>query len=231
MALGDSRTKASRRLSDVVADGLRREILAGNLKPGTRLVIDELAERFGVSRTPLDDGLRRLEDEGLVVIAPRRGTFVAAIEARELAEVFDIRASLEALAARRAAERKDPRAIARITYLLTDLADSIAKRGIDAHSRANAAFHEQLVRMSGNGRLLSLYASLHAQITIARVHAQSTSWATRADLELQEHQAIVDAIARGDGDAAALAVTEHIQRAARSLTADLLEAGADDANH
>jgi DNA-binding GntR family transcriptional regulator len=216
-------------LSDVVADALRQEILAGKLRPGTRLDIDELAVRFGVSRTPLDDGLRHLEDEGLVVIARRRGTFVAAIDARELAEVFDIRASLEALAARRAAERNAPQAMAPINQILAELAEAIAARDVDAHSRCNAAFHEQLVRMSDNRRLLSLYTSLHAQITIARVHAQSTSWTTRADLELREHQAIVEAIARGDGEAAARSVTQHIERAARSLTADLLQTAETDA--
>jgi DNA-binding GntR family transcriptional regulator len=221
--------RAAPRLSDVAADALRQEILAGALRPGTRLDIDELAERFGISRTPLDDGLRRLEDEGLVVIARRRGTFVAPVDARDVAEVFEIRAALEALAARRAAERRDANDIARINAILDELSEAIARRDVEAHARCNAAFHEQLVQMSGNHRLLSLNRSLHAQITIARVHAQSSSWTARAELELREHQAIVEAIARGDGDAAALAVSGHIERAARSLTTDLR--GATEGDH
>jgi DNA-binding GntR family transcriptional regulator len=224
MTLRDGSPPAPR-LSDVVADALREEILAGKLRPGERLDIDELADRFGISRTPLDDGLRRLEDEGLIVIARRRGTYVAAIDERNLVEMFDIRAALETLAARRAAERNDPAAIDRIAGVLDELAQAMNRRDVAAHSRSNAAFHEQLVRMSGNERLLTLHRSLHAQITIARIHAQSGSWTGRADVELREHQTIVDAIRRGDGDAAARAVAQHIERAARSLTADLRDSG------
>src|SRR6187200_1949486 len=94
------RQKPPPRLSDVVANSLREDILAGRLPPGTRLDIGQLSRRFQISRTPIDDGLRRLEDEGLVIVAPRRGTFVAPLDARDLDEVFQIRAALEALAAR-----------------------------------------------------------------------------------------------------------------------------------
>jgi DNA-binding GntR family transcriptional regulator len=219
----DQKRPAPPRLSDMVADGLREEILAGRLRPGTRLDVTELATRFGTSRTPVDDGLRRLENEGLVVIARRRGTFVAPIDERDLWDVFEIRAALEALAARRAAERRDPRGIERLNEVLDRLSEAISARDVDEHAHWNAAFHEQLVRMSGNRRLLSLHGSLHAQITIARVHAQTTSWTVRADLELREHQEILDAVTFGDGDRAAAAVWAHILRAARSLTADLSE--------
>jgi len=219
------------RLSDVVADGLREEILAGRLRPGTRLDVGELAANFGTSRTPVDDGLRRLEDEGLVVIARRRGTFVAPVDERDVREVFEIRAALEALAARRAAEYRDADAVTRLEEILDRLTNAISARNVEEHDRWNAAFHEQLVRMAGNRRLVALHGSLHAQITIARVHAQSASWTVRADLELHEHQEILDAVAKGDGERAAAAVWDHILRAARSLTADLSEAeGAKNAN-
>jgi DNA-binding GntR family transcriptional regulator len=220
MTLHQGRTSPPR-LSDVVADGLREDILAGRLRPGTRLDVGELATNFGISRTPVDDGLRRLEDEGLVVIARRRGTFVAAIDERDVREVFEIRAALETLAARRAAEHRDAEAVVKLDEILERLAEAISGRNVEQHARWNAAFHEQLIRMSGNKRLLALHRSLHAQITIARVHAQSTSWTVRADLELREHQDILDAVAQGDGDRAAAAVWDHILRAAHSLTADL----------
>jgi len=209
------------RLSDVVADGLREDILAGRLRPGMRLDVEELAASFGTSRTPVDDGLRRLEDEGLVVIARRRGTFVAPVDERDVHEVFEIRAALEALAARRAAERRDGNAIAKLEEILERLAEAIADRNVEEHDRWNSAFHEQLVGMAGNRRLVALHGSLHAQITIARVHAQSASWTVRADLEVREHQEILDAVAAGDGERASAAVWDHILRAARSLTADL----------
>ena len=209
------------RLSDVVADTLRKDILAGELQPGARLDIGELSERFGISRTPIDDGLRRLEDEGMIVVAPRRGTFVAPLDERDLEEAFEIRAALEVLAARRAADHHNGDDVDQLNEILSKLAEAIERRDVDEHWRWNAAFHEQLVKMSRNQRLLGLYDNLHSQITIARVHARSAGWTGRSDLELREHQAIVDAVSKGDADAAAAAAATHIDRAARSLTADL----------
>jgi DNA-binding GntR family transcriptional regulator len=218
------------RLSDVVANSLREDILTGKLPPGERLDIPRLSRRFGMSRTPVDDGLRRLEDEGLIVVAPRRGTFISSIDPRDLEEIFEIRAALESVAARRAAQRRDLERIAELNRILSQLQRAIAKRDVDDHRLLNGAFHEHLVTLSGNTRLQRLYDALHAQITIARIHARSASWTSRADLELHEHQRIVDAIASGDADEAAAAVTDHILRAAESLRADLDQTVPADAN-
>jgi len=218
------------RVGDVVADHLRADILSGRLQPGARLNVAEIAARFSISRTPVDDGLRRLEAEGLVVITPRRGTFVAEIDTRDLEEIFDIRIAIEQLAVATAVKRMEPADLGRLRHKVEELRVAGVDGDVQRHSRANADFHEYLVSLSQNRRLAILYGELYAQTVIARVHGAIDAWRSRAEQELGEHIMIIDALEARDALRAQESVEHHLRRGLASLIADLrVRAGASNA--
>ena len=216
----------SGRLVDAVYEALRELILARSMRPGDRLDVDLLAAQMKVSRTPVKDALARLASEGLVEVVPRRGTFVQRLTARDVAETFDIRAALEALAA----ERIAPSVADQEIRGLRDLLRQLSERTLDpeAHWILNATFHRHLVELAGSLRLTAMYAELQAHLQIARLHRSSGDWHNREGQEAVEHEAIVDALERHDPVASRAAVMSHIERAKRSLLSDfeqLLEVG------
>lgn len=226
VSLPDSLTAVSvQRLTDAAYRTLKEQILAQAFLPGQRLHVDELARRLGMSRTPVKDALNALAREGLVEIAPRRGTFVAELSAETIAEVFDLRRALELLAAEllvgRATEADVQRLRARLAALdeLHDREDDV-----DEHMRRNLAFHREFVALAGNRKLLEVYEGLHVHIQIARVHARWRNWRQRRRQERDEHQAILAALAARDPAALAATVDAHIRRSKASLVADLTSA-------
>ncbi len=208
----------NRRLVDAVYEALRELILARSVRPGDRLDVDLLAAQMKVSRTPVKDALARLAAEGLVEVQPRRGTFVQRLTARDVAETFDIRAALEALAAERIAPSVGDHEILGLRHLLQPLSEKALDP--DAHWVLNATFHRQLIELAGSRRLTAMYAELQAHLQIARLHRGSADWHSRAGQEAVEHQAIVDALERHDPVASRAAVMSHIERAKRSLLSD-----------
>ena len=115
-----------RPLRDVVSDVLRQAIKDGVLKPGERLMEIRLAEELGVSRTPIREAIRKLEQEGFVVMVPRRGTYVADISLKDISQVFEIRGALEELAAGLAAERITPDELERLERILVEINEYMA---------------------------------------------------------------------------------------------------------
>jgi DNA-binding GntR family transcriptional regulator len=219
------RNTAINRISDYVADQLRDEVLAGDLAPGARLRVADIAERLGVSRTPVDDGLHRLESEGLVLISPRRGTFVAELDVRELTEIFEVRRAMEELAVELVIDRGPDGSLVPLHEHLARLSDSAKRKDGAVHARVNAQFHEYIVGLSENRRLVAMYGQLYASILIARIHAGSRSWLKRADQEMNEHEAIVAALERRDKLAARDAIARHLRRGLASLIEDLESRG------
>lgn len=205
---------STQRLTDTVYDLLRERILRGVHCPGERLHVERLARALGVSQTPLKAALAALAVEGLIQVQPRRGTFVAPLSERDISESLSIRQALELLAADTVPEHATPADRA----LLRELAQRTAHAtDVDEHFRANAAFHQHLIALSGNRKLAELYRQLNAHIQIARVHSRSSSWRERVATEAAEHDAIVGAVERRDLAGLRLAITTHLQRAQRSL--------------
>lgn len=180
----------------------------GIYSPGDRLVESELAERFGVSRTPVREALQRLETQG-VLIRDARSLIVASLDHNQLAELYTVRAELEALAARLAARHATPEEIRVLARMVA--ADRQGDLDPRALAQSNRRFHHQIHLASHNRYLVQQLDMLHRSMALmARTTLAAEGRAPRA---LDEHQAIVDAIAAGDGDAAAAALRAHISNA------------------
>ena len=180
----------------------------GVYKPGDRLVESELAERFGVSRTPVREALQRLETQS-VLTRDGRSLIVASLDHNQLAELYVVRAELEGLAARLAAKH----ATAEEVRVLRGMVDADRRLTGDpsALSRANKRFHRQLHLASHNRFLVRQLDLVHR--SMALLATTSFEAEGRGKAALDEHQAIVEAIARGDGEAAEAALQAHISLA------------------
>ena len=153
-ALEPIRLDAYRPLRDVVCEALRAAIQSGELPPGERLMEIPLAEELGVSRTPIREAIRKLEQEGFVVMIPRRGTYVADITLKDINQVFEIRSSLDELAASLASERITPDELEELERHLVSINDYMESRDFDKIVAADIAFHEVLYSASRNVRLI-----------------------------------------------------------------------------
>ncbi|MCA2013900.1 GntR family transcriptional regulator [Pararhodobacter sp. CCB-MM2] len=180
----------------------------GVYKPGDRLVESELAERFGVSRTPIREALQRLETQSLLT-RDGRSLIVASLDHNQLAELYVVRAQLEGLAARLAAKHASVEEIRVLRDMVTD--DRRLMNDPKALSRANKRFHRQIHLASHNRFLVQQLDLVHR--SMALLATTSLEAEGRGRTALDEHEAIVEAIARGDGEAADKALREHISRA------------------
>jgi len=191
--------------TDLVAALVRELVITGELAAGEQLRQRDLAQRFGVSQTPVREAMRRLESEGLLVCDTHRGFTVVAPDEGRLEENFRIRAALESLGASLAARRIDAAGLAR----LRDLNDQMrALPGDDpAYFELNREFHFTVYEYAHSPLLLSLmrllWASLHGGPRVTRTHAESA----------RQHDEILAALAEGDADVASALTYQHIMGA------------------
>ncbi|WP_213975042.1 GntR family transcriptional regulator [Tepidanaerobacter acetatoxydans] len=197
-------------LRDLVFAAMREAILSGKLKPGERLMEVQLAEEMGVSRTPVREAIRKLELEGLVVMVPRKGAYVAGLTLKDVAEVFEIRSSLEGLAAALAADRITDEEVEALDNILKEISEAVAKGDIDKVIKKDGEFHQILFSASRNSRLAQMINNLKEQIDRFRV--QSFSNPVRLKSVLSEHKEILDAIKQGDIENAEKLAKEHIYK-------------------
>ena len=177
-------------------------------KPGDRLVENELAAKFGVSRTPIREALQRLETQSLLT-RDGRSLIVASLDHTQMAELYVVRGELEGLAARLAARHATPEEVGVLCDMLAD--DEAFRNDPDALARANRRFHKQIHLASHNRFLVRQLDLVHR--SMALLATTSIAAEGRAADTLDEHATIVDAIAAGDGDAADAALRAHISKA------------------
>jgi DNA-binding GntR family transcriptional regulator len=179
------------------------------LKPGDRLREAELAEEFGVSRTPIREGLKRLEAQGLAVHEPNRGMVIPTLDHGQINEVYYMREVLEGTAAGLAAKHASKPEV----EILQDLVKADRKRIEDQDSlvRSNREFHRRLCLASHNRYLVDLID--HLRLSLILMAGTTLDTPERREIAVEEHAAIVDAIAAGDGDAATAAAKRHIAHA------------------
>ncbi len=177
-------------------------------KPGDRLVESELADRFGVSRTPIREALQRLETQNLLT-RDGRSLIVASLDHNQLAELYVVRGELEGMAARLAARHATPEEVGVLQDMLSQ--DYKLLDDPSALSRANRRFHKQIHLASHNRFLVQQLDLVHR--SMALLATTSLAAEGRAAGTLEEHARIVDAIANGDGDAAYAALRDHISKA------------------
>lgn len=202
-------------LRELVTDNIRQAIINGDFPPGMRLMELQLAAEMGVSRTPVREAIRKLELEGLIVMIPRRGAYVANISIKDINEVYEIRTALDILAAGLAAERINEEELEAMERNLIAIRPSIEAMDIPKIVEADSAFHDIIYKASRNERLISIISNLREQITSIR--GRSMLYEGRLQDMLDEHRMIVDAIAQGNPEAAQKAVQTHMENAERTL--------------
>ncbi|MGL4414093.1 MAG: GntR family transcriptional regulator [Roseinatronobacter sp.] len=180
----------------------------GIYKPGDRLVESELADRFGVSRTPIREALQRLETQSLLT-RDGRSLIVASLDHNQLAELYVVRSELEGLAARLAARHATQEEVRLLRTMIED--DRALINDPQALSRANKRFHKQIHLASHNRYLVQQLDLVHR--SMALLATTSLSFEGRGLQTLEEHSKIVEAIAAGDGDRAYDALKQHISLA------------------
>lgn len=180
----------------------------GEFRPGDRLVESELAERFGVSRTPIREALQRLETQA-VLSRDGRSLVVSSLDHDQLGELYVVRAELEGLAARLAAQHAGPEEI-RVLWEMIRMDRELVERP-DVLARANKRFHRQIHLASHNRYLIQQLEMVHR--SMALVANTSLAVVGRGSRALDEHEEIVRAIEARDGDAADGAIRAHISRA------------------
>lgn len=204
---------------------LKDRILRRQLKPKERINVDEVAQRLGVSRTPVTDALKRLAVEGLVDIQPRRGTFVSSLTAEDVAELFDVRAVIELYAAKRLLrDGKSEEYLRRIQLPMEQMRQASASgdyRDYPAFMDGDRDFHVTLVDLAGNSRLSSLYARLNVHIQVSRAHYLNT--VQDAMQALHEHDLIIEAFRAKDAKAVERCLEIHINNVKNRIL-ELLEA-------
>jgi DNA-binding GntR family transcriptional regulator len=201
-----------------VHEHLRAEIIAGRIPPGARLKIQDLAQRYGLSHMPVREALQQLQGEGLVVLAPNRGATVRRMDAQFVRNLFGIREALEGYLTRQAATRLAPGDFDVLRSIHRDMKRARAAGDVAAVIRGNRGFHRTIEAAAGNDEALRLL-SLHGEL-IAAIRSRFGYRPGRIATVLREHQALLDALAAGDADAAGAIHDAHI-RGARD---DLLDA-------
>lgn len=192
-----------------VLDQLRREIITGRARPGQRLVERELTERFGVSRTPVREALRRLVAMQLAVNVPYRGIIVRELSLDFARNIYELRRGLEGIAAYLAAERADEEARDKLAAIYARIEEETRQKNRDEVMLLNNEFHVALAEASENELLVERIEEVWTSVNLVR----SAAWLSglRADDSLLEHQAILDAILKRDSEAARQACEAHVR--------------------
>ncbi|GGS13193.1 GntR family transcriptional regulator [Streptomyces humidus] len=204
---GDPRD--TRPLGVRVYERLRDEIVSGGLEADSPLVQEQLAERLGVSRTPLRDALNRLAHEDLVTWVPGSGYIVNALKPSDISEVYQVRQSLETLALRLACGRHDRAQLARLLALIEDMAASDPVDAV-AQFELNRAFHMSLIEPCGNALLLRMIDTLWDHPVNRRITRSYVDDAANVPLMTSEHRAIFEAARAGDEERLVRLATEHM---------------------
>jgi phosphonate utilization transcriptional regulator len=195
-------------LSSVVQSELERMILSGELPPGEKLTEVALAARLGVSRGPLREAFRMLEEAGLVRTEKNRGVFVRDLPVEEAIEIFDLRAAMDELVGRRLAAGIAPAALKEIRGLVDQMEQAVKVRDTDAYHLLNLRFHDRLVELAGNRKLTDVYRKLIKELSLFR--RLNLTDAGLMPVSVGQHRQIVKAIAAGDAEAAGRAMHEHV---------------------
>jgi len=202
-------------LRDVVFNTLRQSILTGELKPGERLMEIHLADKLGVSRTPIREAIRKLELEGLVTMIPRRGAEVAQITEKHLKDVLEVRRALDALPVELACERITQDELADLMDARDLFAKAIKTKDANKIAQADVAFHDIILIASRNDRLMQMLSNLSQQMYRYRLEYVKDD--EHYDRLIEEHNIIFDAISRRDSKVGAEAIISHIDNQEKSI--------------
>lgn len=196
-------------LRDVVFNTLRQAILRGELKPGERLMEIQLAERLGVSRTPIREAIRKLELEGLVLMIPRRGAEVAKISEKNLRDVLEVRRCLEELAVELACQRMDDEALEHLALAHKKFMEVVKGTDMMQMAECDEAYHDVIYEATGNQRLIQLLNNIREQMY--RYRLEYIKDAGKRQILVHEHERILAALQQHHVKEAKDAMREHIE--------------------
>lgn len=196
---------------------IRDEIVKGQLDSQQHLTEGYFASRFGISKSPIREALNLLESEGLIKIVPRRGAFVAEFSLQDIEEIYELREVLEALVVRNAV--LDSKVLARMRRAV-EAAESAREKGDKVgYMREDAAFHAALAQASSNARLRKMLENMRNQMLILRRQTFELS----SQMSVKQHFQILAALEKGNREAAARLMAEHIQAVRTRLIHHLRE--------
>lgn len=202
-------------LRDVVFYTLRQSILTGELKPGERLMEIHLADKLGVSRTPVREAIRRLELEGLVTMFPRRGAEVAQITEKSMSDVLEVRRTLDALCAELACDRITAEGLTALKQACETFEQCVVTQDAKKIAQADVALHDIIVQATGNQRLIQLVNNLSEQMYRYRFEYIKDS--RQHETLIKEHRIIYQSILNKDKDTAAAAAKTHIDNQKKAI--------------
>jgi phosphonate utilization transcriptional regulator len=195
-------------LTSVVQQEIERRILQGELAPGAKLIEAELAAGLGVSRGPVREAFRMLEEAGLVRQEKNRGVFVRNIPLDEAVEIYDLRAMMDESVGRQLATTITPEQLKAVRAMVEAMEKAVKAGDADSYHLLNLDFHDKLVEFTGNRKLTTLYRRLINELSLFR--RLNLADAKLLPISAGEHRAIVKAIASGDAEAAGRAMREHV---------------------
>lgn len=206
-------------LRDVVFNTLRQAILRGELKPGERLMEIQLANKLGVSRTPIREAIRKLELEGLVLMIPRKGAEVAEITEKSLRDVLEVRRALEELAVQIACDKISATQIEVLRLTAQAFKDGLQSEDVTKIAEADVKFHDVIYDATGNQRLIQLLNNLREQMYRYRVE-----YLKRPEVYpklLEEHEEIIIAIEKRKKNEASRIVCQHVDNQVEAVIGTL----------
>lgn len=202
-------------LREQALTALRRAITTGQLTPGTHLVETDLSDALQISRGTLREAMRQLQQEGLISAGARGRLSVRHLDAKEIRDIFNVRAALESLAARELASRPDrTETVATLRAAVQEM-DRWAEANLEDRIEADLRFHRTMCQLTGNETLVHQWTSLEGSIRMSIMFA-GVDRAIK-NMNAKRHHDIVDAIESGDGALAAATVTEHMSGAVSTL--------------
>ena len=205
-------------LAQSTADLLRERLVGGAFAPGERLVEAEIARQLGISRGPVREALAKLRAEGLVYDEPRRGSFVAELTDHDVREIYELRAALETQAARLVIARDDDAPFEQLGEIMDGLRAAAARGDHEAFARHDARFHDELCRLSGNGRLHRAFTQ-QAELLNTLLRLEVTTQYGSLDDLLEQHEHLYAELTSRDGARAQAACDAHMRHATAHVLA------------
>ncbi|MBQ4536218.1 MAG: GntR family transcriptional regulator [Lachnospiraceae bacterium] len=202
-------------LRDVVFNTLRQAILTGELKPGERLMEIHLANRLGVSRTPIREAIRKLELEGLVIMIPRRGAEVAQITEKSMNDVLEVRRAMDALCVELACERITAEELEKLRLACDVFAEAVKTKDLKKIAHADVELHDIIVQATGNQRLVQLVNNLSEQMY--RYRFEYIKDCTQHEKLIDEHRIIYESMVKKDKETASEAAKMHIDNQKKAI--------------
>ncbi|SET60748.1 DNA-binding transcriptional regulator, GntR family [Lacrimispora sphenoides] len=208
-------------LRDVVFNTLRQAILKGELAPGERLMEIQLADRLGVSRTPIREAIRKLELEGLVLMIPRKGAEVAKISEKSLRDVLEVRRSLEELAIELACQRMTPEAVEELEKKQEEFKEAVEQGNPMEIAETDEAYHDVIYKGTCNDRLVQMINNLREQMY--RYRLEYIKDEDKRQILLLEHDNILKAVRQRKVQEAKEAMREHIDNQEITVSKNIKE--------